>query len=724
MQEESRFENVLKSFRVRKGKLWTQERTVELISEIVDVSLRTYKSWEMGERIPSPEYMKAIVAVFGLSQEDEDTLYRGVAQVPPRIHNLPFAPNPLFTGRQKQLEQLGNLLKEGSTCISGLGGIGKTQIALEYAHRCYQQGVYRAVFWVDAAGKATIEASYLSLAHLLDLSQKNEADTRQVIQAVRQWLETHTAWLLIMDNADDLGLARSFLPVVHQGHIILTTQSQIVGKFAKQIAVQEMEPGESLRFLLRRAKVLQDDGSLDDVTADARKAASQLVTLLGAHPLALDQAGAYIEETGVSFDEYTKLFRERRNYLMHRQGTLEGEHSDHPGSVATTIVMSAKKANERHNMAAAILIFCALLQPDAIPEELFQFHLAFQQDTIALHEGIATLLRYSLVKRNLSEKTYSIHRLVQAVVVDMFQPESQKRWKYWIMWAIGTALPRNVLNFKNWRIYERLLPHALLCITWEDVDIRGIHDLLWRVALYLGTRGRLTEAEPLLARTLAVTERHYGPDHSETAGALKNLADFYIQHYDREEEGRRMLERGLAILEKNPGNDPLAVSRILSSLSQLHEKHGEYEKAERLKLRVLTEMEQHWGADHPDVAKYLGTLAEFYIEQGKDEQAMPLLRRARETFDRLIAAGKADAEDPYIHLSLAGTVMLLHHQGRHKEAEEYNLQVMRAKERLLGPAHPDVIADKKVSISFLPKLGMYAEAEALKAEIRALESDE
>lgn len=265
--------------------------------------------------------------------------------------------------------------------------------------------------------------------------------------------------------------------------------------------------------------------------------------------------------------------------------------------------------------------------------------------------------------------------------------------------------------------------HALICITWEDVDIRGIHDLLWRLALYHNTRGRLTEAEPLLVRTLAVTEQHYGPDHPDTAGALKNLADFYIKHHDREDEGKRMLERALAILEKSPENDPLAVNRILSSLSQLHENHGEYEEAERLKFRVLAEMEQHWGTDHPDVAKYLGTMAVFYIERGKDEQAIPLLRRARETFDRLIAAGKADAEDPYIHLSLAGTVMILHHQGRHKEAEEYNLQVMRAKERLLGPTHADVIADKKVSISFLPKLGMDAEAEVLEAEVKAAEAN-
>lgn len=193
------------------------------------------------------------------------------------------------------------------------------------------------------------------------------------MQAGKQWLEEHIDWLLILDNADDLGLARPFLPVTRKGHILLTKCSHIFGKIARQLELQEMEQEKGVHFLLRRAKVLQDGEGLDAVDADVRKAASHLVILLGSHLLALDQAGAYIEETEVSFAEYNKLLREHRNHLMHRQGTLEGERSEHPESVATTMKMSISRAIVRQPIAGYIIHIFMLLQADVIPEEVFQY---------------------------------------------------------------------------------------------------------------------------------------------------------------------------------------------------------------------------------------------------------------------------------------------------------------------------------------------------------------
>lgn len=732
MLEKNKFENVLKSLRVRKGKAWTQQKTAQELG----VSRRTYVGWENGDSLPSQHDLKNIVAVFSLSSKDEDELYCAAAQVPPRIHNLPFPPSLYFTGREKLLKQLRKLFHESSAVaisqpvtLSGLGGIGKTQLALEYAHRCYREKIYRAVIWVDADERLTIEASYHSIARLFGLSEQDEKESDCAVQVVRQWLEAHTDWLLIMDNADDLGLARSFLPVAHRGHILFTTRSQIVGTFAKQLEVQEMEPEEGLRFLLRRAKVLQEDDVLDDVDTDVRKAASQLVALLGAHPLALDQAGAYVEETGVSFDEYTKLFREHRNYLMHRQGTLESEQSDHPESAATTIVMSIKRAIGRpgtdiNSATIHILYLCVFLQPDSIPEEILHRDLTLTNvGMVAFNEGIATLRRYSLIKHNASEKTFSIHRLVQAVALDVLPSEQHKDWKERVMELLASVFPWDIYNYKNWQLCERLLPHVLSCITWQEFDPPLTIEMLHRAASYLRARKHPIDIEPMLTRARAISERHYGTNHVATATALKNLADCYIDQ-GREEEGRCMLERALAIFEKNLGNNPLAVSKILMSLSELHRKHGESEEAEQLNLRVLAEMEQHLGPDHPDVAKHLGIMASAYVFEGKDEQAIPLFQRAREIFDQQIALGNMDEQDPYIYLTTTGVSTLLHFQGRHDEAEEYFLKVVRAEERLLGPAHPEVIDFKKTAIGTLHHFGRHAEAEALEAEIREIGRDD
>ncbi len=731
MPEENKFENILKSLRVRKGKAWTQAKTAQALG----VSRRLYVGWENGDSLPSQSDLKNVAAMFGLSGEDEDTLYRAAAQVSPRIHNLPFPPNPFFTGREKHLEQLSTLLSEGSkvaisqpVSVSGLGGIGKTQLALEYAHRCYREKIYRAVLWVDAAERRTIEASYLSLAQLLGLLQKDEADTQQVIQAVRQWLEGHTDWLLIMDNADDLGLARSFFPVAHHGRILLTTRSQIVGKIARKLEVQEMEPEEGLRFLLLRARVIQEGDALDDVDAYVRKSASQLVALLGAHPLALEQAGAYVEETGISFDEYTKLFRERRNALMHRQGTLEGEQSEHRASVATTVKLSISRAIQRQPFVVDVISLLIFLQPDSIPEEVFRHdHEQKLFDALVFNESIAALLRYSIIKRNAAEKTFSIHRLVQAVALDVFEdktPEAKRYWQERVVWGVVYAFPQELHDFRNWQLCERLLPHALSCITWDDVDMRGIQALLWRIAEYLDIRGRWTEAEPLLIRSLAASEQCYGPDHLRTAAALHDLAGFYIHHYGRKEEGRQMLERALAILEKKPEAGPLGVNRVLLSLAILHFKSGEDDESERLLLRVLADMEQHLGAEHLGVARILGMVASFYVHYGRYEQAEPLLMRAHEILSRQIALGNLDAQDPYNSSTLFGFTLVLHHQGKHEEAQEYSLQFTRDEERMLGPAHPEVIKYKKMDIQSLHSMGRHTEAEALEAEIRKIGIDD
>ena len=319
MPEENKFENILKSLRVRKGKAWTQAK----VASELGVSRRLYVGWENGDSLPSQHDLKNIAALFGLSGEDEDALYRAAAQVSPRIHNLPFPPNPFFTGREKPLEQLSTLLNEGSNVaisqpvsVSGLGGIGKTQLALEYAHRCYREKIYRAVLWVDAAERRTIEASYFALAHLLDLPEQQVSEPERVVLAVKHWLETHTNWLLIMDNADDLALARSFFPVAHHGRILLTTRSQIVGKIARRVDIDSLSPAEGLRFLLLRSGVAHDDTWLATVSEEDREAARQLVELLGGHPLALDQAGAYIEDTGASFAEYIRLFQEQRHLIL------------------------------------------------------------------------------------------------------------------------------------------------------------------------------------------------------------------------------------------------------------------------------------------------------------------------------------------------------------------------------------------------------------------------
>ena len=198
--EASRFENVLQSLRVSRGKSWTREKTAELLTEYGggEVKLRLYTGWEYGEGVPSSENLKKIVAVFGLTQEEEEMLYYAAARVPPKIRHLP-PHNPFFTGRKSYLKQLRQFLQENSTLaltqpvsISGLGGIGKTQLALAYAY-LYSPKVYRVVLWVQAADPTTLQATTTPWHENLDCQRSKRSSRSSTSNSSSNgWMTTRT----------------------------------------------------------------------------------------------------------------------------------------------------------------------------------------------------------------------------------------------------------------------------------------------------------------------------------------------------------------------------------------------------------------------------------------------------------------------------------------------------------------------------------------------------
>jgi hypothetical protein len=188
-----------------------------------------------------------------------------------------------------------------------------------------------------------------------------------VVQAVKVWLRSHGGWLLILDNADDLNLVQPFLPTECPGHLVLTTRAQITGKVAHRFEVDTLDGETGALLLLRRAGLVAADGSFDAVFPSDQSIALALVEELGGLPLALDQAGAYIEETQCGLADYRQQYQMRRAELLARRGKLV---DDHPEPVATTWSLSFARVEQANPIAAELLRICAFLAPNAIPEEL------------------------------------------------------------------------------------------------------------------------------------------------------------------------------------------------------------------------------------------------------------------------------------------------------------------------------------------------------------------
>src|SRR5450755_594159 len=272
------------------------------------------------------------------------------AALPP-IWNVPYPHNPLFTGREELLTQLASTLHAGQPtalsqpqAISGLGGIGKIQLALEYAYR--YRGDYQAVLWAQADTRENLNSSYLAIATLLNLPEKSEQESAHVVAAVKNWLQRNTSWLLILDNADDLALARDFLPPSVGGHVLLTTRAQATGRFARRLEVDVLPTELGTIFLLRRAGLLALDAILEQASESDRDQARSICEELGGLPLALDQAGAYIEETRCSLSDYQQRYQTRRARLLQRRGGLV---PDHPDAVTATWSLEFEKVQKAVN---------------------------------------------------------------------------------------------------------------------------------------------------------------------------------------------------------------------------------------------------------------------------------------------------------------------------------------------------------------------------------------
>ena len=251
--------------------------------------------------------------------------------------------------------------------ISGLGGIGKTQLALEYAYR-YQKS-YHDIFWTVADTYESLMASYVRLASLLRLSEYEEPDQSKVKEAIQRWLSKHTGWLLILDNIEDLSLVHQFVPVDRQGAVLLTTRRQVTERVAQALELGTLPEHHSILFLLKRTKILTLEMSLDDAAASDIAAARMIARALGNLPLALDQAGAYMLETRCSLSAYLDLSRKHQGELLRRR--TGGEiPTDHPESVATTFTLNFQQV-QRNEIAAELLRVCAFLASDGIGEEIF-----------------------------------------------------------------------------------------------------------------------------------------------------------------------------------------------------------------------------------------------------------------------------------------------------------------------------------------------------------------
>ncbi len=712
----------------RELRAWTQSELAERIGTTqINVS-----RWENGITVPSPYYRQRLGELFGKSIQELGLIPESSEEVstslgtpdshtstpPLPIWNVPYRRNPFFTGREEILAHLYTVLRSSKAAaltqaqaISGLGGIGKTQIAVEYAYRYRDH--YQAILWITASSRETFTADFVMLAALLDLPEQHEQDQDIVVRAIKRWLTTHTRWLLILDNVDNLELIVGFLPVHSTGDVLFTTRLQALGRVAQSIEVEKMGLDEGVMFLLRRTKLLPPEASLDQSMKESQAQGAEIVAALDGLPLALDQAGAYMEETRCGLSQYLNLYGTRHKELLLRRGRFP---VDHPDSVAATWSLSFQQV-ERESLAAADLLrLLAFLNPEAIPEEIIIFGAAelgqtlreVASDPYKLDNIVELLLRFSLIRRTSEAESLSIHRLVQAVLKDGMDKDMQRLWAERAIRAVNRAFP--VVELQTWERCQRCLPHVLICARYiEEYDLAfpEVARLFNEAAAYLVIHAQYEQAELLLQQALAIRQQVLDANHPDTARTLNDLGVLFLTQ-SKFKQAEPLLQTALDIRQKKLGGEHPDTATSLNNLARLYYEQGHYPSAESMYRDALEIRLRALNPGHPDIAQSLNNLAELYTVLGKFSQAESLYEEALSSQEKTLGS-----EHPLVAQTLNKLALLYRSKGEYAQAEQYYLQALRIQEQVLGSDHPDVAETLNNLARLYRAMGVYEKAEPL-----------
>jgi tetratricopeptide (TPR) repeat protein len=625
---------------------------------------------------------------------------------------------------------------EATETISGLGGIGKTQLALEYAHRYASD--YDLIWWIGAEQPTMVIAALAELADGLGIAER--PDQTEMVDALWEDLRGRDRWLLVFDNAEQPAELLPFLPSGGRGHVLVTSRWAAWGEWARPLQLGVLSREEAVAFVCKRI------GTQDE------QAVGALAEVLGDLPLALAEAAAYIERTQVGLDGYLQLVQARAVELFGLRRPTGAQRR-----VATVWSLSLERVREEAPGAEALLDLCAFLAPEDIPRTLPGEHAEvlpeglqeLAEDELAYNEALGVLGDYSLA--TVTPTTLGLHRLVQAVIRARLDGR-EARWAQVAVQLLDAAFPNDSEELSSWPICERLLPHVLAATEHAkqlDRTNERVGGLLDRASRYLWRRGRYQQARPIAEQALSATFAAHGSGHQEVADRHDKLGQVLLALGDLE-SAKQEHEQALMIGEAALGPDhPIMATlhgnlgRVLRARGDLPGARTELERALEIGQATLAhndptlaslhsylglllrsqkdltgarpELERAleiglaaYGPNHPEVAKLHSYLGRVLRALGDD------LERARAQHERALAIGEAalgpDHPDMgHFHNNLG---RVLHSQRNYAGAQAEYERALAIGEMTVGPDHYDMAARHKNLGNALRRLGDLSGAQA------------
>jgi tetratricopeptide (TPR) repeat protein len=639
--------------------------------------------------------------------------------------NLPRSGVVEFVGRDVKLielhEQLQNNKRIAITAIAGMGGIGKTELALQYAIEQLQQGQYPAgICWLRARDReiATDIVTFAQVHLGLSLPEQLEIED-QVRFCWQRWPEGEA--LVVLDDVTDYQAIEPYLPPADPRFKLLITTRLDLGSTVQKIAIEELDEDSAIALLESLVGVERVRSQLADVQA--------LCKWVGYLPLALELLGRFLaRKLDWSIDRLLKALDEKRlaaRALVETENGMTGQLG-----VVAALELSWKELNEAEQELACVLGMFAIapihwslvekcvVQPqDTFLTKITNF-LARKKnrliiDSLNIEETRDNgLMAHSLLKR-VGDSSYQLHQIVQEYFRIKLGERGDRgqviKTNFWqVMVEISQSIGYSSTINQIEQVRESIIHLEEGVRSWIDSIIDK--DLIWPfmgIGSFYEVQGNYSSAEQWYRDCLEITRQRLGQEHLDVSSSLNSLALVYLaqgKYKEAEPLSHSSLEMNLRLL----GQEHPRVATNLDNLGRLYTSQGRYKEAEAL-LELALEMKKLLlGGDHPDVAVSLNNLGEVYLGQRRYEEAKPLYHSALEMNQRLFGE-----EHPVVAMSLNNLGEVYSYQGRYNEAESLLDSALEMRKRLLGEEHPDVAASLNNLAGLYTSQGRYEEAEPL-----------
>ncbi|KAK4237153.1 kinesin light chain [Achaetomium macrosporum] len=682
-------------------------------------------------------------------------LFQGYVSGPLHIHQrpetppapfatIPFSPDPDFVSRGDILDRMDKRCSEPAARVAlvGLSGVGKSQLAIEYAHRIATGQPDRWVFWVRAGTQARVEESFRTIANAVKLPGRNQPKA-DIPQLVYGWLsnERNGRWMMILDSADDLDVFYNptsdeapnrrpfaiYLPQSRNGSIIITTQRKdlafrLTGRYQNIIEVGPMPQTDALMLLEKKLGSLPDT----DVAAD-------LVEALDFFPLAINQAAAYIQARAPRSSpekylaEFRKSERKRSRLLQYDAGDLRRDGGA-PNAILKTWQISFDHIRSKRPSAADLLALMSffdrqcipgwVLNPSGIAKDAVQARgdsaIDDADDADGEFEDDITMLRnYCLIATDEAGKQFEMHGLVQLATKTWLETYGQQEtFEQQCVERLADSFPTG--EYEDWAKCRSLFAHVQVALRYRPSEntaetwAKLLHNGGW----YAWSQGRYDIAEQMLGKAEKTCEKMLGKENFATLSCMLMFA-IVLTAQGRWEEAEKRFAQAMDTFETKFGVSHPYTLGIIGNLASTFLDQGRLEEAEKLLVQLVEASQIKHGVDHRDTLKSMANLASTYSDQGRWEEAEKLEVQVLEA-NKI----KFGVDHPDTLRSMSNLASTYLKQGRLDEAEELFVLVMEGFEAEFGVDHPFTLLSMCNLASAYLRQGRQEEAQKLIIQIR------